>query len=67
MIATDISRDKPSLALKASLKAMMAPPTVRSVMVWPTPHTAPIPAALITDLSRLTIVVTATMWSGSVA
>jgi hypothetical protein len=44
-----------------------AEPTMRIVIVWPNPQSAPISAAGRMLLWRLAIVVTAMTWSGSVA
>ena len=43
-----------------SPKRMIADPTRKMVMVWPNPQSIPITAPCFTDLSRLTIVETAT-------
>ena len=45
----------------------MPPPTTRIVSVWPTPQSAPIIAAPPVVRWRVTMVVTAMTWSGSVA
>jgi hypothetical protein len=50
-----------------SLKRMIAPPTSRIVAVCPAPQSAPTAAARPTDRDRVTIVETATTWSGSAA
>src|SRR5438445_9444376 len=46
---------------------MMAAPTIKIVIVWPTPQRTPIHPARESVFSRLIIVDTATTWSGSVA
>src|SRR5580658_8611672 len=51
----------------ARLNKMIAAPTNRIVMVWPTPHRIPIRPACRMLRCRLTMVVTAMTWSGSVA
>jgi hypothetical protein len=48
-------------------KTTMARPASTMVTVWPRPHRTPTRAALPSFRSRLTMVVTAITWSGSVA
>ena len=66
MAATAISMERPRRGGMVSLKRMMAAPTMKMVMVWPKPHIMPMTAPWRTERSRLTMVETATTWSGSV-
>ena len=66
-MATANSIARPSRMGIAILKTMIAAPTASTVSVWPSPHTMPTRLAAVRRRSRLTMVVTAITWSGSVA
>src|ERR1700683_2532073 len=64
--ATQNSIDNPSLGGITTPKIIIADPTKKMVSVCPNPHSSPIAAERRTDPCRLTMVDTATTWSGSV-
>ena len=67
MIATENSIPSPTRGGMTRPNRMIAPPTARIVSVCPSPQSTPVHAAARTERWRLTIVVTAMTWSGSVA
>ena len=64
--ATQNSIDSPRRGGMTTPKIIIADPTRKIVSVCPRPHSNPIVAELLTDFWRLTMVVTASTWSGSV-
>ena len=67
MSPTESSMESPIRAGITTSNRMMAEPTTNIVRVWPIPQKMPVSAAFSRLRWRLTIVVTATTWSGSVA
>ena len=67
MSATANSIARPRRGGMTTSKRMIAPPTTVTVTVWPMPHRPPMRPALHSVRSRLTMVATATTWSGSIA
>src|SRR5580700_12351457 len=62
--ATQNSIDSPTRGGITTPKRMIADPTRKIVSVCPSPHSNPIVAELLIEPWRLTIVETATTWSG---
>src|SRR5437867_2921589 len=67
MSATVISMVRPRAGGITTLPRMMTPPTRTMVSVWPTPHRTPMTMPPRSVCCRVTIVLTAITWSGSVA
>ena len=67
MIATANSIASPTGGGMTMLKPMMRMPTTATVIVWPSPHSAPMTVVWKKRLLRARIVVTAMTWSASVA
>ena len=65
MAATISSSPSPTAGVIVSLSPMMMAPTIVRVVMWPAPQSTPISAPSAKRRSRVTMVATATRWSGS--
>ncbi len=67
MPATTSSSPLPTAGVIVSFSPTMTAPTMVSVVMWPAPQRTPTSAPSVKRRSRVTMVATATRWSGSVA